>query len=426
MARRDEDEMLSSAAVGEEVAMLRKEVAGMAEELLMHRKVLDQCLEVRESVLELLEHREALVQCLALREGVEAALGSTQIIGEIADRTCELDLSLAGVSDNTARHGRAISSLTEQQKRTSATLDAVVRAVKRLDRSRSRPRSGTASLAAQTNTPTVETCKAWMEHPGFEGILRAGSGGGDGRAMDAWMDGELEGQYGVGFGGACVAGHPAEDDPWFWSSWGGDLSDRVLGANRQAFEGRRDWRGKPPSSNHSSRGRASWRATAVAAEAAADSAKCAFGTPPRAGLEQHDQQPPGTAASAEVADCVQGVLARINEALGKLDGPADHEDPRNGMGIEKRPRPRAPVDGWEAAAAAQAGAEAAARAEQQQQQQRPGSAHGARRPAGAAGQAPIAVTSRAGAGYTSARHHDGASTPPQPAAANWRAADSWA
>ncbi|CAJ1365209.1 unnamed protein product [Effrenium voratum] len=92
----------------------------------------------RERAGELLEHREALLQCLELREGVQAALSSTQVIGEVVDRTSELDLSLAGVSDNTARHGRAIASLSEQQRRTTETLDAVVRAVKRLDRSRSR------------------------------------------------------------------------------------------------------------------------------------------------------------------------------------------------------------------------------------------------------------------------------------------------
>lgn len=409
-----EDEIVSSVSGGisggDEVALLRSEVAGMAQELLMHRKVLDQCLEVRESVLELLEHRDALVQCLELREGVQAALSSTQIIGEIADRTSELDLSLAGVSDNTARHGRAISSLTDQQKRTSATLDAVVRAVKRLDRSRSRPRSGTASLAAQTSTPRVEVQKAWLEHPGFERALPVDSGDGDGRAMAAWMDG----QDGAGFGGPCTEGPPAEDDPWFGPAWDGNGSDRFLGPSRHSSDGRRDWRprGRPPSSGRSSHGRASWRSAPV--EAAMDCAE--FGTPPRIGS---DQQPP--AASAEVADCVQGVLARINEALGKLDGPADHEDPRNTVGIEKRSRP-AGVDGWEGAAAAQAAAEAAASAGSR----RAGGASAGRRPGSARG----AVTPRAAAGSASDCYGNGACTPRQVAAApppaNWRTADSWA
>merc|ERR1740123_894031 len=99
-----------------------------------HREALEQCLEIRGGVMELLTHREAL----------QAVLGGAKIIGEIGDRTTELDLSLAGVSDNTARHGKAISTLTEQQKRTTATLEVVVRAVKRLA-GRSRSRGGVGS-----------------------------------------------------------------------------------------------------------------------------------------------------------------------------------------------------------------------------------------------------------------------------------------
>eukprot|EP00913_Durusdinium_trenchii_P026321 g24698.t2 len=99
---------------------------------------------------ELLEHREALLQCLELRDGM-------QILGEVVDRTSELDLSLAGVSDNTARHGRAIASLTEQQQRTTQTMDAVIRAARRLDRSRSRqarPTSTTPSELASGRSRT--------------------------------------------------------------------------------------------------------------------------------------------------------------------------------------------------------------------------------------------------------------------------------
>ncbi|CAJ1396364.1 unnamed protein product [Effrenium voratum] len=140
-----------------EVSLLREEVGRLTQELLMHRKVLEQCLEVRESVLELLEHREALLQCLELREGVQAALSSTQVIGEVVDRTSELDLSLAGVSDNTARHGRAIASLSEQQRRTTETLDAVVRAVKRLDRSRSRQAPPRPISAAESQASTARS-----------------------------------------------------------------------------------------------------------------------------------------------------------------------------------------------------------------------------------------------------------------------------
>ncbi|CAE8647359.1 unnamed protein product, partial [Polarella glacialis] len=158
----------------DEVALLRNEVGQLAQEILMHRKVLEQCLEVRESVLELLEHREALVQCLELREGVQACMHSTQVIGEVADRTAELDLSLAGVSDNTARHGRAISSLTEQSSRNTQMLDAVVRAVKRLDRSRSRPRGTPSPMQAEESLASEKACRAdgrraspemWPEQP---------------------------------------------------------------------------------------------------------------------------------------------------------------------------------------------------------------------------------------------------------------------
>merc|ERR1719217_1702461 len=77
-----------------------------------------------------------------MEDSIQAVIGGAKIIGELGDRQLEFDISLAGVSDNTARHGKAISTLAEQQKRTSSTLDAVVRAVKRLGRSRSRERPG--------------------------------------------------------------------------------------------------------------------------------------------------------------------------------------------------------------------------------------------------------------------------------------------
>lgn len=91
---------------------------------------------------ELLAHRQALHDLQTLHDLQE-------LRDNILDRVAELDLSLAGVSDNTARHGKAISTLAEQQKRTSQTLDAVVRAVKRLARSRSR--GGTSGSAPVAN-----------------------------------------------------------------------------------------------------------------------------------------------------------------------------------------------------------------------------------------------------------------------------------
>lgn len=110
----------------------------------MHRKVLEQCLEMRESVMDLLEHRDVL-------------LGSGRLLAELGDRAIELDLSLAGVSDNIARHGRAIGTLTEQQKRSNSAMESLVRAVKRISRSRSRARSteDAAELPASHSGPLL-------------------------------------------------------------------------------------------------------------------------------------------------------------------------------------------------------------------------------------------------------------------------------
>lgn len=59
---------------------------------------------------ELLAQRSLVQRCLELREVVEAHLL------ELGDRAAELDLSLAGVSDSTARHGKAISALVDQHR----------------------------------------------------------------------------------------------------------------------------------------------------------------------------------------------------------------------------------------------------------------------------------------------------------------------
>lgn len=59
---------------------------------------------------ELLAQRSLVQRCLELREFVEAHLL------DLGDRAAELDLSLAGVSDSTARHGKAISALVEQHR----------------------------------------------------------------------------------------------------------------------------------------------------------------------------------------------------------------------------------------------------------------------------------------------------------------------
>mmetsp|Transcript_65198 Transcript_65198/g.132459 ORF Transcript_65198/g.132459 Transcript_65198/m.132459 type:complete len:319 (-) Transcript_65198:43-999(-) len=244
------EEVEPNLSQADEVSLLREEVGKLTQELLMHRKVLEQCLEVRESVLELLEHREALLQCLEMREGL-------QVIGEVVDRTSELDLSLAGVSDNTARHGRAIASLTEQQQRTTQTLDAVIRAVKRLDRSRSR----------QAQRPSGDATSV----PSEPASARTSQGGLDAR----WSRAE-DPDIANGLG-----------DPWNWS--GG--RDGLYRSERPRTPGRRQTtRGQGPGSGDDRGPRQDFLAQAKA-----------------------------TPQTSQMADCVKGVLSRINEALTKLD-----------------------------------------------------------------------------------------------------------
>lgn len=83
---------------------------------------------------QLLMHRQVLEECLELRDGMACVMGASKVLNEVGDRFAELELSLAGVSENTASQGQAITALTEKQKRSSVTIDAVVRAIKRLDR----------------------------------------------------------------------------------------------------------------------------------------------------------------------------------------------------------------------------------------------------------------------------------------------------
>lgn len=89
---------------------------------------------------EIIAHQTSLVQ-------------NAQILGELTDRAAEVDFSLAGVSDNTARHGKAISALSEQQARTWKTLQAVVRAVQRLDGARARSPAATPRVCRASSTP---------------------------------------------------------------------------------------------------------------------------------------------------------------------------------------------------------------------------------------------------------------------------------
>lgn len=247
--------------VGHEVAELREEVHMMQQELLTHRKVLEQFLE--------------------LREGCMAVLGSSRIISEVGDKTAELELSLAGVSDNAARHGRAIGKLTEQQLRTQETLDAIVRAVKRIDRSRSRRREP-ADLPPRPSS-RGSAPGAWEE------------------ASDAppWLAGDCD---------PPVTMHPGrhvyedeEDlprdgpDAWRWAATPAEL----------APEGRcpSAARARTPSSRGGGSGGLGLDAPRWAAGAPQ------LGAPPR--------------AAPEAASCAKGVLARIDEALAKLGAPPE-------------------------------------------------------------------------------------------------------
>jgi len=249
----------------DEVSLLREEVSKLTQELLMHRKVLEQCLEVRENVMELLEHREALLQCLELREGL-------QVIGEVVDRTSELDLSLAGVSDNTARHGRAIASLSEQQQRTTQTLDAVIRAVKRLDRSRSRQARPVTSVpsepaSARTSQGGLDAGFSRAEDFPYESL------GGNGRLEDP-------------------------KDAWYWPGFDGTTSR----SERPRTPHRRS-----PRPNRSDQANGGDERRIRQGE---------FGPSkptPRPVSDSGERQ------TSQMADCVKGVLSRINEALTKLD-----------------------------------------------------------------------------------------------------------
>jgi len=391
------DEAMAPASGGDEVALLRQEVGQLAQEILMHRQVLEQCLEVRESVLELLEHREALTQCLELREGVQAALSSTQVIGEVVYRTAELDLSLAGVSDNTARHGRAISNLNDQQTRTNATLDAVVRAVKRLDRSRSRTRGGLGTPTPVHPGHTTHR-NASPEVGLLEDLAATASANANGTG---WIGSEP----GMQDPATCAPdGYGVEQDPWFWPGEGNrtDRTPRMLGVNSCGSDERRDWR---PSSASSVRGsRPARRSAGRSGGADMNNYRAA---PDDDGKEPVD----GTlgmgepTASNEMEHCVKDFMVRINQALSKLDGPGVHG--QGGEAETDETAPARPPESW-----ADAGPRGAVEA--RGQTQRPGSAYGSRGSGTARGAGTATPRGVRGDGANSARQRD-----------TYRNGDSW-
>jgi len=355
------------------VEELREEVSHIAQELLTHRKVLEQFLEVREGCMQLLEHRESLLE---LREGMQAVLGSARIMAEIGDKAAELELSLAGVSDNTARHGKAISNLNEQHKRTHATLDAVVRAVKRLDRSRSRCREATP-------TPSLPPAMPWPLSsggsrrggdevlgmgPSMRGFGSDSDAGGQGELLTSgrgaadWREGSNRQPNNLAFMDAEEALQPpggpwaddassgdprtaatdrygSGDDAWNWPGWstGGDKPG--------LYRSDEDLRRRPSSRSGRAGGVASARGSSSGAGGVHGIGTTelindrgipdpSLGGPGDLGSDYRpsphggDPGSGGPQANTEMAHCVKGVLARIEEALTKLDGTG----PKDGVG----------------------------------------------------------------------------------------------
>jgi len=302
-----------------ELSELKEEVSQIAQELLSHRKVLEQLLEMREGVMELLEHRETFAQCLELREGMQVVLGSARIISEMGDKSAELELSLAGVSDNTARHGKAISNITELHKRSQATLDAVVRAVKRLDRSRSRCRDSTPVSTARGGglQPSMATARplSAVGHraPGSETTIGMADWGApvENEAMDdaAWT--------GPGWSTGCEEQGFSEEDARPGSIVGSSGSSQEI---RSGVPRRGGSAAAPRTRRPSSRaGHRTGHGSGFDLDDAAGIPDPSLGGP-GGGRGAEPVTGGGGGGSAEMAHCVKGVLARIEEALTKLDG----------------------------------------------------------------------------------------------------------
>eukprot|EP00439_Symbiodinium_sp_Y106_P070651 s794_g12.t1 len=188
-----------------------------------------------------------------------------------------------------------------------------------------------------------------------------------------------------------VEGLPAPDDPWYWPGWDGPAHDR------------------PPRSSRPSSARARQSKPAGVGRAA----EPAFVGDEVLGNRQEAESRPvdhndfrnGTTgqATSQMADCVKGVLSRINEALTKLDQPQDWEPVMPGIGTPGTARAQqAEVQSAEAFASARPGPG-------------PGSRLSARGQAGA--KSPVLVTPRAFLG----KFQDGA-----PRDGHWRVVDSWA
>jgi len=406
----DSEELSEVEQLRMQIAQLHQVCVDTREELLTHRQVLQECLEMREGVQEILEHRETFKQCIAMEDSIKAVMNGAKVMGEIGERQLELDLSLAGVSDNTARHGRAIGTIAEQQKRSGATLDAVVRAVKRLARSRSRGRGplvppSTENLLGATGmdeqcdadqlfstrsaaAPTLAYLPPVLQDgPISSSCERRAKGTGSGNRKEEddflgpaaqpheWLEGgqleqsqprlleavedpwqglvqELTGRYGAsaqdgdwigapgwpplgtagleadvleGLQGFCGVGVTSEEEPRYWSGSSSCGSEsRALRAPIQSLHHPRG------SSRSGSRVGGSYRSGA----GIPDTCLGGPGDPGKIGGPASN----APIASPEMANCVQGVLARIEEALTKLDGSVPHEADGISAGSARRHR----------------------------------------------------------------------------------------
>lgn len=381
-----------------EVQRLRMEVETLTElcsetrqELLTHRQVLEQCLELREGVQDLLEDRETLKQCVAMEDSIQAVAQGAKIINEIGDRQLEMDLSLAGVSDNTARHGKAISTLAEQQKRTASTMEAVVRAVKRLARSRSRsggptsgarlgsgsgagdfgddqwgsargaavpqegylppvlqelmPRLGGRDRLEESEPRLLDTPledwgnlvdeiagrfprggddRDWIGAPGWPPLGTTG--------LEADVLGNLnamtEGPMG-GYGGACGT---SEEELRYWSG------SSSCGSENRALRNGSQRTARPGSKGASRRYRGGAGGHGSIPDICLRGPGDLGRNEPLKARRSDGINTNAPIASPEMASCVQGVLARIEEALTKLDSGGPQEA-NLGTGEGSRPSP---------------------------------------------------------------------------------------
>lgn len=309
---------------------LRDQIAQITQEVLMQRK---EVCEIRDAMGELLQNREPLLQCLELRESMKAFLAQGYQ-GLSGDKTAEIDQTLAAVSDNTARHGMAISTLTEQQRRTTSAMEAVVRAVKRLG-ARSRSRGSSAAAGG-----------------GVGGAER-----GYGHSVDGWGTHVAHGGYGVMHNSvgssydslSCGGGGPGRDvgDAGEGAAGGDDLGD-VGGDAPAPSNGGASARYRGADGHHSSSARTSGRRSRRPASVGryhpqggfTGTASCEqrldFPSDGRYDRPSPREQQGGGAdplgGSADVAQCVTGVLARIEEALTKLDGPGSLHDGSGSLG----------------------------------------------------------------------------------------------